>query len=510
MGAETELKLHISPFDARRVARLGLLRGIKPITQQLENVYYDTPDHALAAERIALRHRRIGDTWLITIKGSKVSKGGLSTRAEWEYPCEPHVLDFSGIDKKSVRDYLESLRPRLVPLFATNFRRRAWMFAPHKDLAIEIALDEGEIVAQPPGTAEDRPLKRPICEMELELKDGAPLALFEIALNLAGKLSLLPENESKAQRGQRLFRGIADSPKAAVPTSLPVDQPPIEAFLDLANDCLNHFLANADGVRTSDDPEYIHQARVALRRLRALIQIFKPILPSDFVSTYISGWRHFSNQLGDARDHDVLVEETLPSITCHYEGHDAIESFVNYAQAQRLRAHETARASFYSAALGQLTLRFLYDLMRLEETSTPPSLVRFAKRSLKKRLTRIRRDVVSLDQVSIDEWHRLRIQFKRLRYGVDFFSSLYPQSANQVYLVELKLIQDALGKINDLERALSIEALAPNATRCELVAGWLSATQQELMGRFPEIAHRFTSLAAPWETNKTKKRPQKR
>ena len=502
MGAETELKLHISPADARRVSRLGLLRGIKPTTQQLENVYYDTADHALATQRIALRHRRIGDTWLITVKGSKVSKGGLSTRLEWEYPCKPHVLDFSGIDKKSVRDLLEDLRPQLTPLFATNFRRRAWIFEPHQNLSIEIALDEGEIIARPPGIDSTYPLTRPICELELELKHGDTPALFEIARRLADKLALLPMNESKAQRGQRLFRGIADRPQSALPSALDIKLTPLDAFRDLAHDCLNHFLANADGVRSSDDAEYIHQARVALRRLRALMRLFAPVLPYEFASRYNEGWRYFANQLGDARDFDVLVEETLPSISRHYEGHDAIEAFVKYAHDCRQQAHETARASFHSTELGQLTLSFLNDLTVLPPHDALPELAPLAKKRLKKSLSCIRRNAKDIGQKSIDELHRLRIRFKRLRYGVEFFAPLYPADAIQTYLAELKAIQEILGNINDMERALSVEAKAPEAVRCELISGWLSATQQALIATLPDVTKRFTERRAPWEKNK--------
>lgn len=509
MAAETELKLRLSPADARRVSRLGLLRGIKPTTQLLENVYYDTPDHALAAQKTALRHRRIGDTWLITVKTAEVSKGGLSTRPEWEYPCAPGELDFSGVDHDALRERLEMLRPVLAPLFATNFRRRTWMIEPHKDLSIELALDEGEILATPPGQDDGPPLRRPICELELELKKGSALGLFEIGLRLADKLALMPENESKAQRGQRLYRGIADTPSEAPGSRLDTGLPPLAAFQELAHDCLNHFLANAEGVRSADDAEYIHQARVALRRLRALLRVFAPLLPADFVTTYNEGWRYFANQLGDARDHDVLVEETLPSISRHFEGNDGIEAFVEYAQAQRMKAREAARASFHLPALGQLSLRFLADLARLQDDGSGESLKAFARRRLRKRLARIRRDAVGRDDQSVDDWHRLRIQFKRLRYGLEFFAPLHDATAVGTYAAELKSMQDGLGHFNDLERALAVESMAPDTVRCELLAGWLSATQQSLMAALPASASRFTAQKAPWEVRKSSKGKRK-
>jgi triphosphatase len=501
MGSETELKLRLSPADARKVSRLGLLRGRPKETLRLENVYYDTAEHALADRKMALRRRRIGQRWLITIKSAGKSGGGLSTRSEWEYPCPPDQFDFSGVDQAALRAFLEKITPQLVPLYSTNFQRRTWMIEPHAALSIELALDEGEITACPldgdgqPG----RTLSKPLCELELELKRGESRALFDIALQLAAKLALMPENESKAQRGRRLYKGIADAPQVGVPSVLDEAQTPGVAFAQLADECLNHFLANAEGVRTGDDAEYIHQARVALRRLRALIKLFAPILPPDFVSTYNEGWRALANQLGDARDHDVLLTETLPSISRHYDGHPSIDTFVAYAQACRLQAHEVARSSFHAPALGQLSLQFLADLTRLDEHPDGGSLKKFAHRRLKKRLARIRREAVAFENKSNDQLHRLRIQFKRLRYALESFAPFYADDDCKNYLGHLKSMQDVFGQINDLERGLAVEARAPAAAHCELVEGWLSASQQALIARLPELTRRFLAQPAPWQ-----------
>lgn len=507
MGSETELKLRLSAADARRVSRLGMLRGMPKETLLLENVYYDTADHALADRRMALRRRRIGKLWLLTIKSAGKSGGGLSTRSEWEYPCPPDRFDFSGVDQPALRSFLEKITPQLTPLYSTNFQRRTWMIEPHPALSIELALDQGEICACPLDSAGQpgRPVSKGLCELELELKHGESRALFEIALQLAEKLALMPENESKAQRGRRLYKGIADAPQIAAPSALDVAQTPLAAFVQLADECLNHFLANAEGVRNGDDTEYIHQARVALRRLRALIKLFAPLLPADFVGTYNEGWRTFANQLGDARDHDVLVEETLPSISQHYDGHPSIETFFAYAQCCRQQAHEAARSAFHSPALGQLSLRFLADLTPLADDAAGGSLKKFARRRLNKRLARIRRDAVELDHKSIDQLHRLRIQFKRLRYAVESFAPFYAADDVARYATEIKTMQDIFGRLNDLERGLAVEALAPAAARCELVEGWLSASQQALIARLPELTARFLALRAPWE----KKSPAK-
>ena len=501
MGSETELKLRLSPADARKVSRLGLLRGRPKETLQLENVYYDTVEHALADRRMALRRRRIGKLWLITIKSAGKSGGGLSTRSEWEYPCPPDRFDFSGVDHATLRAFLEKIKPQLVPLYSTNFQRRTWMIEPHSALSIELALDEGEITACPTDSdgLPGQPMSKPLCELELELKQGDSLALFEIAQQLAQKLSLMPENESKAQRGRRLYKGLADAPQTAPPSALDEAQTPLAGFTQLASDSLNHFLANAEGVRTGDDSEYVHQARVALRRLRALIKVFAPILPADFVQTYNEAWRAFANQLGDARDGDVLLTETLPAIRRHDSGQASIDTFAAYAQVCRQQAHEVARQSFHARELGQLTLRFLAALNRLDSPPDSAALKKFARQRLKKQLARVRREATGLESKSIAQLHRLRIQIKRLRYALESFAPFYAEDAFKNYLNYLKSMQDVLGQINDLERGLAVEAGAPAAARCALVEGWLSASQQALIARLPELITRFMAQPAPWQ-----------
>lgn len=498
MAVETELKLRLSPADARRLPRQGLLRGIAAETGELENVYYDTPDDALHRRRIALRHRRIGTTWLITIKSAGASAGGLTSRAEWEYPCAPHQLDFSGVEDKALRQFLDRHKLALAPLFSTNFRRRTWLIEPHKDLSIELCLDQGQMIASSGRGEHEALVTRPICEIELELKHGKPAALFEIAVVLAEKLALIPENESKAQRARRLLRGIADTPTSATASNVSASDSPIAAFRRLAHDCLDHFLANAEGVRQGENAEYIHQARVGLRRLRALLKLFSPLLPEAFVQGYNERWRLFANQLGEARDFDVLIGETLPAITRLYEGHDAIDTFVEYARAQRDRAREASRAGFSSPALGKLTLTFLSDLAALDRHVEQANLRHFAVSRLTSMLKRIRRESVDFPNKSVEELHRLRIRFKRLRYAIEFFSPLFGQDALQSYVVEVKAMQDILGRINDLERALAIEAKAPDAARCDLVAGWLGATQRSLVEILPPAAKTFGECKAPW------------
>jgi CHAD domain-containing protein len=101
--------------------------------------------------------------------------------------------------------------------------------------------------------------------------------------------------------------------------------------------------------------------------------------------------------------------------------------------------------------------------------------------------------------MGIEELHRLRIQFKRLRYAAEFFAPLLKKGATSRYLPQIKAMQEALGCINDLERALAFEAKAPDASRCELVEGWLMASQKAAISSLPALAREFLARRDPWD-----------
>jgi inorganic triphosphatase YgiF len=490
MPAETELKLRIDPKDAARVGRLPWLAGVRAKPIQLGNLYYDTPERDLAALGVALRHRVIGRRWFVTAKSRQSSTAGLAVRSEWEYPCEPGILDFSGVGDEALRQRLEHLRPRLQPLFSTDFKRRLWLFEPHADLAVEVAVDQGRIVSGERSEA--------LCEIELELKRGEPHALYELALDIAGHLPVLPENRSKAERGHRLARGIADAPASATLSPIDGNLSPVDAFVRLATACIDHLLANAEGVRQHDDPEYIHQARVAIRRLRALLKVFARVLPSGFATDYNPAWRQLAALFGDARDRDVLVDETLADIARHFDGHDGIERFLEYAIKQRARARETARSAMLTAEPGILILRFLSDLGRLPPSPPDADFKAFAREQLARRASRVRKDCKRISAMTIEDLHRLRIQFKRLRYAVEFFEPLLKKGAAARYLPQIKALQESLGGINDAERALAFESSAPDAVRCEIVEGWLMASQQAAIASLPMATKVFLAKRDPW------------
>ncbi|SAK95001.1 adenylate cyclase [Caballeronia temeraria] len=212
MGIERELKLALAPSQHDDVARFFDERtgAGKPI--ELANVYFDTPDCALAKAKSALRLRRTPEQWLQTFKTLGKSVAGLSNRHEWELPVKGEALEIDALiaacDDDAAREALQRAASNLIALFKTDFRRIVWDIE-REGSQIEVALDSGEITADVDGKMR----RADISELELELKSGEENALSMLAAELRGAFpEIVPEDQSKAQRGY-LLREKSEMPE---------------------------------------------------------------------------------------------------------------------------------------------------------------------------------------------------------------------------------------------------------------------------------------------------------
>ncbi|WP_028241719.1 CYTH domain-containing protein [Stutzerimonas azotifigens] len=203
MQKETEIKLRASHETLAALRDHPLLKKRNKSGWQrhpLSNQYYDTPARDLSRAKVALRLRRDGETVIQTLKSRGRSVAGLSERNEWDWYLDAPALDLSRLGDDCWPASLATLDKGLLgPIFTTDFVREkaeiAWGRGKAR-VAIEAALDLGEVTA---GQAQEE-----ICELELELRQGPPEALLELAVELAADLPLMPCDISKAERGYRL------------------------------------------------------------------------------------------------------------------------------------------------------------------------------------------------------------------------------------------------------------------------------------------------------------------
>lgn len=485
MSTETELKLGLSAAAATALRRHPLFAA-DATAMRLENIYYDTPGLDLLRAGIALRHRRCGRGWLLTVKSAEPAAGGLARRSEWEAVSRPDEFDFSHVDERALRRRLERLRPALQPVFSTDFRRRAWLLEPAPGVRIEAALDQGEIRC---GEA-----AMPIRELELELLSGPPQALFDLALALQDGLPLFPEAASKAERGYRLFQGKAMLPARAGKSPLVAGMAPRAAFCAVAFACLDQLLRNAAGARAGSDAEFVHQARVAVRRLRSALHLWAPLLPAAFVARWKPVWRDFARQLGAVRDLDVLADETLPPLLAALPDESRLRALSAAVERRRARARRGLRPALAEAAFGRLTLTFAAALHALPEGDEAAS-----DEAFERRLRRLSRSVERLaaalaaspETAAADAPHRLRIAGKRLRYALEFTAPLRPRKGLSSRSGRLAPLLETLGRLNDIDCALAFVAGNRRLAGADLLGAWLAGRRALLCDALPTTLRAF-------------------
>lgn len=426
---EIELKLALDPAHAARLRRHPLLAGVKAERRALHSVYFDTPDFELTRREIALRLRRVGYHWVQTLKAAAPAVGALSSRPEWEAQVMDNSPDLAVLAPQA-RALLEGIElDRLAPVFATDVKRTTWQVMVD-GTAMEIALDQGEI------RAGDR--VRPISEVELELKSGAPDGLFAAALGLLEHIPLRVDSRSKAALGYRLAGAVKATPVKASWPALDPQRPAGVAWVALAETALAQLVDNLPGFHEQpEEVEYLHQLRIALRRLMGLARLLAQPDP-----VWLAPLRELMAALNPARDWDVFLGETLPRLSLPPD-----DAFLDHAAALAAEARRNAQAALASPA-------FTHAVLTLGRTlSRPPDLrmkaSTWAARVLKRRWKSVKRRRAALTYGGAPARHRLRIAVKKLRYAGDALANLYGKRGRKT-IAGLEALQESLGTLNDL------------------------------------------------------------
>jgi len=509
MPQETELKLSLQTTDLPRLLAHPLLASRPPRKHLLRNSYYDTPALDLMRDRIALRERHIGRRTWLTVKTAGQSAGGLSQRQEWEAPARAGALDVGRIvTDTGLATRLQGLRPRLVPLFHTDFQRKTWVLTHHQSL-IELSLDQGEI--RTGGSGHLAPRRLPLLELELELLDGRASDLLDLAHTLAlgppgqaaAGIWLHPDDRSKAERGLRLFTGERPQPAPARPLALDADTHPVQAWQTTTLACLAQLQANAVVLLDQasgpplPDPEFVHQARVALRRLRTGLRLFAPWLPRRFVAHWSSHWQALARHLGEARNWDVLATEHLPGLLTQAPDADTAQ-WTGWVQGRREQANRLACEALRDPHHAQALLAFMHGALTLAPPRRPSQarLQDWAPEALHGPHQHLMKQTRRALHAGPDGRHELRIAVKRLRYAIGFLADVAPGLVLRQGLPRLSRAQDQLGHLNDLDQARELLGACPVANPAPLLQLIDAQTRQGLR-RLPRLERQLLRLPAP-------------
>lgn len=510
---EIELKLGLPAEAVPRVLRHAAVLAAKRGRAQRERLvatYFDTPDLALARQRLALRIRREGTRWIQTIKGPPPPGGpGAPGRTEIECPLATGTrrppLSRQALLDTPWRAQLERLLDdgALQPAFTTDYERTTVPLAFDDGTLAVLCVDVGEVRAGPRGSGGRR---APICEVEIELESGDPRRLFDLAVALAGDLPLVAEPSSKAERGCVLLAPDMRSPARARRTALPEDASAAGALAQIVGECVEQIERNVDGVLHRHDPEYVHQLRVGTRRLRSALVLARPHVPDEPLARLASEARWLAQALGEVRELDVLLGETLAPL--QDAGHGAsgsalaplVAPLAKQAGSRRRTAQRVAREALRSPRF----LRLLLDLGAWRATpllGADPAgpggqaLAAPARTFARDVLARRHRKLLSagdrLAEATAEERHAVRIAAKRMRYAAEFFASCFPDKRVRAFVDALAGLQDVLGLGNDETVALAWSSRLAGAAAPSTfaLAGWA----------FAQARHREGELAKAWK-----------
>ena len=507
---EVELALRVAEADLPVLLaspELARLRVGPDRLRRLVSSYHDTPDFALRAAGAVLRIRVDGRRRVQTLKTAPREGEAAIARGEWEARIAGARPDLSLLPDGALPPELASdagLGDRLVPVFETGFRRRAIPLR-HGGSLLELAIDEGEIRA---GDAREA-----IREIEVELREGDVADVFAVAALLRAVAPLSLQVLPKSARAHLLLSG---RPPAAVRASRPRldrDVAVGPAFATIARNCLAQLRANAAAIERSDDPEGVHQFRVALRRLRSAFAVFSDAMPVATRRRMAAPLRGLARRCDPARELEVFLGEMLPAARGRAGRHPGLDALELAGRRALVSARTRVQAMVEGPAFADaiLLLEAWIDCggwMEAAGASFDIPARDLARRVLRRLHRKLLRDGRGIEGMPVERLHEFRLRAKKLRYAAEFFRDLFPGRGARRQVEALARLQGLLGTIND---AASTRLLVARLSRgragrdpemqngVALVLGWCAARESDCIERLPGPWEEFRGTRAFWK-----------
>ena len=466
-GREIELKFLASPAGLEAALGLSDLAPLTDATAKEQiSTYFDTPDCALQKAGFILRLREVGGAFIQTVK----QEGATLERGEWEEILASPRIDLNLAAQTPLGETLadEALRDRIGPIFTTRFTRRK-AEVRFARAVIEVAIDEGEIIA---GQA-----RTPILEIELELKSGRRSGLFALARKLAAHAPVSLSLISKGERGYRLAEGVWGAPVKMAPPPLDAQMSAAQAFAAIAHGCLRQMMLNAPAFDNGQEVEAVHQTRVAIRRLRAALALFRPLIADATYPRLAADLKWLSDHLGATRDIDVLLTETVQPAMAREPDAPGLAELAAFITTRQAASRRVLREAMNGPRCRKLMLNLLLwvedGAWRRKGEATgeePESLKALLARRLRGSRKKLAAKGDNLEALPEEELHDLRIRAKKLRYQAAFFDALAQEgkaaTRYRSFVTALERIQETLGTVHDAEAtAAFLEEQARKAVR---------------------------------------------
>lgn len=381
---------------------------------------------------------------------------------------------------------------QLQPAATLAFARTRWTWPRQDGVVIDVTLDAD---MGPPDRAEP-------CLHELRLSIALPdepddpgsgpggavpaaawQALFAAARDALAALPAFVQLTDYADRTCRNRVGAALTAVRAGGVDLSGARTQREALAIIGRNVAEHWFGNETGVRDAADTEFVHQMRVAQRRLRTAMRLFKGWADEAWADRIEPDLKWLGKLLGNARDRDVFVDSTLPALANADTDAARWAATREAADVQRLAARAKVQEAMASRRYANLALAWLEWQTALLSREAPPNAARqsLAKHAKKRIRKPYRRLVETPKLTTIDEKarHSVRIEAKRLRYALEFLESIVSRKTRVEVAKTLSRIQSVLGDGNDAAVALGyLDELNVDAYQRGFARGWCEAVKR--------------------------------
>jgi CHAD domain-containing protein len=444
----------------------------------LRETYFDTAAGDLYRNSILLLMRSVRSSRVVALKRSSPVVDGVFCTGEMEARTSALEPDISRLGSEMAAELSTILQGR-SPQAQIEMLVKRLTRDIHWGLAeVRVLFDSGTV-----GEG-DRRLN--FDELALQLKLGDEVSLYDVAVEVTRKLPLQLRTYSLAEREIAFLSGAGWDARRAVNQPLPYEATVEHAIGVTIAACLHHFTANWPAFEESKQPEAVHQMRVALRRLRALLSLYRRALPCPRFQEFQAEATGIFAALGRTRDWDVFRDLVESGPVRHFGNDTQFASIIQAIEGQRKKDDELAQATISAPATTRFVLEmhaFLAHHHWQDDIAQPSQLDRpvrdFAKDILKRLSKRALKRRKRIDALASDERHRLRIAIKKIRYASECFGSLFDDTAGvRTYLRALANLQDVFGAYND--RMIALEKLqtlepeigADGAKAVGIIIGW--------------------------------------
>ncbi len=405
-------------------------------------IWHDTAAGDLAGMHLSLCQSR--GTW-------RLEQASPAPHQAWP-PGTPAPLLAEAADPAALASALGELGTPLIPVAAFHGRRRTLALPGAQPASLHILEGNVRSVAA----------EAPVCRIVLEAPTSSLLVLSG---QLAASLALAVPRCSLAAEAIALAHGAPPPARRDGGPEVPPDTTVGAAAALVIGHLADVILAGIPGVIAGTTPEPVHAMRVALRRLRSALSVFRRAVDGPAVAAVKPLLHDLAAALGTARDWDVFLMGTGQQVAAALDGDQRIQTMLAAARKQREAAYGALRCLFASAEFRQLAVALVqlaalrpweFDADQERWAILRGDAAGYAAALLAKRHEHMLAPGHDISGLAATELHALRKQGKRLRYAAEFFAPLHGRRSTRRFVRRVSDLQDALGHLNDTASAAGL------------------------------------------------------